>query len=178
MARFSVRMLRAALLDTNLYEEVEADTSANWQAVGVVALASLAAGIGSGARGGLPSVVLETLVSLAGWGIWAYMTYIIGTRFLPEPQTQADYGELLRTIGFSSAPGVLRILGLLPGATGLVFFLVSIWMLVAMIVAVRQALDYTSTVRALGVCAIGWLVVGLFIVLLAPSLAGGGFMGR
>jgi hypothetical protein len=176
MAQFPARMLQAALLDTNVYEEVEADTSANGQAVAVVVLSSLAAGIGSGVRGGLSSVLLGTFVVLIGWCSWAYLTYIIGTKFLAEPDTRADYGELLRTIGFSSAPGVLRILGLIPGLTGLVFFVVSIWMLVAMIVAVRQALDYTSTIRAFGVCMIGWIVVALLILLLTSSLSGAGFL--
>jgi hypothetical protein len=176
MARFPARMLQAALLDTNVYEEVEADTRANGQAVAVVVLSSLAAGIGSGARGGPSSVLLGTFVVLIGWCSWAYLTYIIGTKFLAEPDTRADYGELLRTIGFSSAPGVLRILGLIPGLTGPVFFVVSIWMLVAMIVAVRQALDYTSTIRAFGVCVIGWIVVALLILLLTSSLSGAGFL--
>ena len=178
MASFVERMIGAATLNVATYEEVEADTRANGQAVAVVVLSSLAAGIGSGARGGLPSVILWTFVVLVGWCCWAYLTYIIGTKFLAEPDTRADYGELLRTIGFSSAPGVLRILGLIPGLTGLVFFVVSIWMLVAMIVAVRQALDYTSTIRAFGVCAIGWLVVALLFLLLTSSLSGAGFLAH
>jgi hypothetical protein len=93
-----------------------------------------------------------------GWFIWAFLTYFIGTRLLPEPQTKADYGELLRTIGFSSSPGVLRVLGIIPMLGNVLNFIVGIWMLVAMVIAVRQALDYKSTWRAVGVCLIGWIV--------------------
>ena len=72
---------------------------------------------------------------------------------MPEPQTRADVGELLRTIGFASAPGMLRVFGIVPGATIPAFAITAVWMLAAMIVAVRQALDYQSTSRAVAVCA-------------------------
>ncbi len=172
MADFIDRMKRAALLDITLYEDVEADTNATWQSVGVVVLSSLAAGIGSGIMHGVGSMVTWTLIVLLGWYIWAYLTYFIGVRILPEPQTNADHGELLRTIGFSSSPGVLRILGIIPDLRGIVFTIVNIWMLVAMIIAVRQALDYTSTYRAIGVCSIGWLAILILILILASSLSG------
>jgi uncharacterized membrane protein len=88
---------------------------------------------------------------------------MIGTKILPEPQTKADLGELLRTIGFSSAPGIIRILGIIPGLGGTIFAVAGIWMLVAMIIAIRQALDYQSTWRAVGVCIIGWIIQGLIM---------------
>lgn len=166
------RMLRAAKLEVGLYEEVEADTNAMGQAVGVVLLSSIAAGIGSLGQQGVGGIVVMTIASLIGWYIWAYLTYFIGVKFLPEPQTEADHGELLRTIGFSSAPGIIRVLGLIPGLTGAVFFVASVWMLVAMIVAVRQALDYTSTLRAVGVCVIGW-AIQIFILTVVFALFGG-----
>ena len=176
MGSLGERMIRAAKLDASLYEEVEADRGALGQATAVVVLASLAAGFGAFARGGVGGFLLATIAALAGWYVWAFLTYWIGTRFLPEPQTQADYGELLRTIGFSSSPGVIRVLGVIPGLTGLVFLVASIWMLVAMVIAVRQALDYTGTLRAVGVCLIGWIVQVLILALLLALLrtSGGG----
>ncbi len=151
-------MIRAAKLDVNLYEEVEADKGAMGQAMGVVVLSSVAAGIGTIGTMGIQGLVLGTIAALLGWFIWAFLTYFIGTRLLPEPQTKADYGELLRTIGFSSSPGVLRVLGIIPMLGGILSFICGIWMLVAMVIAVRQALDYKSTWRAVGVCLIGWIV--------------------
>jgi hypothetical protein len=162
-------MIRAAKLDVNLYEEVEADKQAMGQAMAVVVLSSLAAGIGSYSATGINGLLLGTVGALVGWFIWAFITFFIGTRLLPEPQTEADYGQLLRTIGFSSSPGVLRILGVVPILGAIIFIICGIWMLVAMIIAVRQALDYRSTWRAVGVCIIGW-VIQMFVVWIAVSL--------
>jgi hypothetical protein len=148
-------------LDVNLYKEVEADKQAVGQAMGVVVLASLAAGIGSVGTTGINGLLLGTLAALFGWFIWALITFYVGTKLLPEPQTEADYGELLRTTGFSSSPGVLRIFGVVPLLGTIIFVVCGIWMLVAMIIAVRQALDYKSTWRAVGVCFIGWLIQGV-----------------
>ena len=172
MSKLTERMIRAAKLDVNLYEEVEADKAAMGQAMGVVVLSSLAAGIGSISMGVINLIVI-TIVALAGWYIWAYLTYFIGTKLLPEAQTTADHGELLRTIGFSSSPGLIRILGIIPGLTNLVFTVAGIWMLIAMVIAVRQALDYTSTLRAVGVCLIGWIIQIIFLGLLLSFAQGG-----
>ncbi len=169
---FTDRMIRAAKLDINLYEEVEADKDAMRQAMGVVVLASLAAGVGSIGTIGLGGILLGTLAALGGWYIWAWLTYFIGTRFLAEPQTEADLGQLLRTTGFSSSPGLIRVLGIIPGLGTVVFAVASIWMLVAMVIAVRQALDYTSTFRAVGVCVIGWIIQTVILVLLFSLLGG------
>ncbi len=171
MTTFGDRIIRAAKLDAQLYEEVEADTGAMGQAMGVVVLSSMAAGVGSAAIGGLVGILVGTIAALIGWYVWAYLTYFIGTKFLPEPQTEADLGELLRTIGFSSSPGLIRVFGIIPGLAGPLFLVASIWMLVAMVIAVRQALDYESTSRAVGVCVIGWIVQLLILVLLVSVLA-------
>ena len=173
MNPFVDRMIRAAKLDIHLYEEVEADTTAMGQAMGVVVLSSLAGGIGFMQVAGLMGLIIGTVGSLIGWYIWAFLIYIIGTRLLPEPQTHADHGELLRTIGFASAPGIIRIFALLPGLEKIVNFLASVWMLIATVIAVRQALDYHSTYRAIGVCVIGWLVqAAVFLFIL--NMTGGG----
>ena len=173
MSPFMTRMLRAAKLEVPLYEEVEADQGALPQAMGVVVLSSLAAGVGSVANLGLGGVLLGTLAALGSWYLWAWLTYIIGTRFLAEAQTEADLGQLLRTTGFSSSPGLIRVFGIIPGLGPIVFAVAAIWMLVAMVIAVRQALDYTSTLRAVGVCAIGWIVQTLILVVLFALLGGG-----
>ena len=171
MTSFRDRIIRAVKLDAQLYEEVEADTGAMGQAMGVVVLSSMAAGVGSVAIGGLGGILGEAIAALPGWYVWAYLTYFIGTKFLPEPQTEADLGELLRTTGFSSSPGLIRVFGIIPGLAGPLFLVAQIWMLVAMVIAVRQALDYESTSRAVGGCVIGWSVHLLILVLLVSVLA-------
>jgi hypothetical protein len=166
------RMLRAALLDAELYEEVEADRGATGQAFFVVVLSALAAGIGGLEHHGLSATLGYTLAALAGWWIWAYAAYLIGARLLPGPETQTDPGELLRTLGFSSAPGVLRVLALVSPIAAAVFLVCTVWMLAAMVVAVRQALDYTGNARAIAVCAIGFPIyaatLALSMLLLGP----------
>jgi hypothetical protein len=158
MSNFKDRLIRAAKLDVNLYEEVEADKTALGQAMGVVLLSSIAAGIGGMVKGGILALVIGTIGALLGWYLWAVLTYFIGTKLMPEPQTKSDINELLRVIGFSSSPGIIRVLGIIPPLRGLVFLAASVWMLIAMVIAVRQALDYKSTLRAVGVCVIGWII--------------------
>lgn len=168
MGSFLERVVRAAKLDAGLYEEVEADKSAMGQSMGVVVLSSVAAGIGFGGRG----LVLGAMAALISWFVWAWLVYIIGTKMLPEPGTKSDIGELLRTLGFSSAPGILRILGVIPVLRSLVFVVTGVWMVAAMVVAIRQALDYKSTGRAVMVCLLGWFVQMVVLALLL-TLAGG-----
>ena len=98
--------------------------------------------------------------------IWAALIYVLGAKVFPQPQTQVDIGELLRPTGFAAGPGVLRVFGIVPGLGPLILLAVSVWMLVAMVIAVRQALDFTSTGRTLMVCAAGWVVMLIMIGLL------------
>jgi hypothetical protein len=158
MQTFAQRVVGAARLEPRTYEEVEEDRGANLQAVAVVLLASIAGGIGLRGMGvmGPRSMITDAVGALVGWIAWAALTYVIGTRLLPGAQTRADIGQLLRTIGFAAAPGVLRVLGTIPVLGPILYAVASVWMLLAMVVAVRQALDYTSTIRALAVCAVGW----------------------
>jgi hypothetical protein len=167
MARVLIhRMLRAARLDPALYEEVEADHTAMTQAIVVVLISGLAAGVGGLLKTGPVSLLIGTGSAISGWLVWAGLTYLIGAKLFPEPTTKTDLGEMLRTIGFASSPGVVRAFGVIPGMTEGVFIAASIWMLVAMVVAVRQALDYKSTARAVGVCVLGWLIQATVFLLL------------
>jgi len=160
---FINRIIRACKLDISLYEEVEADEKATLQAALVVILSSIAAGIGALSLGA-SNFLLAPLLSLLSWYIWAYLIYFIGAKIFPEKNTQADHGQLLRTIGFSSAPGLIRIFGFTPELMSITFIGSGIWMMVAMVIAVRQALDYESTWRAIGVVVIGFLVQAIFLI--------------
>jgi hypothetical protein len=164
---FVRRLLGASTLDPETFEEVEADRGATTQALGVVLLSSVSAGLGAqGFSGrGLAAVVFFSAVALMAWAAWSLVTYEIGVRVLPDVNTRADIGELLRTTGFATAPGILRIFAVVPGLAIPVFVVTAIWMLAAMIVAVRQALDYTTTRRAVAVCGLGWLFAIGFAVL-------------
>jgi hypothetical protein len=168
---FVMRLIGAMALDPVTYEEVEADRAATGQALLVVVLSSVGAGIGARGlgSGSTQSMVFISAVSLLAWAAWALLTYQIGAKLMPEAETRSDVGELMRTIGFAAAPGMLRIFGIVPGAAIAAFAITAVWMLAAMVVAIRQALDYKSTARAIAVCGVGWalaiaLAVGLGVV--------------
>ena len=161
---FINRIIRACKLDANLYEEVEADKSATFQAALVVILSTLALGVGSFFTFGVFNIFIPILVALAGWFVWSSLIYFVGAKLFPDKNTQSNIGELLRTIGFSHAPGLIRVFGFTPELMSITFIGAGIWMLVAMIIAVRQALDYQSTWRAIGVVVIGFLVQAIVLV--------------
>lgn len=179
MATFLHRLAGAALLDPDTYEDVEADPSATLQALAVVVLASLAAGFGV-SRGRDESAVSffvgTTLLTLLAWATWALLMYMVGTVVFPTRETRTDMGELLRTLGFAAAPGLLQVFGAVPGATTSVFALAIVWTLAATVVAVRQALDFKSTLRALAVCGFGWalsiIMAALIGIAFGPNLLG------
>jgi len=151
------RMIRASRLDVHIFEEVEADTSATRQALSVVALVALATGIASLGTTGLIGLFVGVVLAIAGWAFWAWIVYLVGTKIMPSDSTHADWGQLARTLGFAQSPGIFKVLGLVPVVGIFILGVVSIWMLVAMVVAVRQALDYTSTWRAIAVVLIGFI---------------------
>jgi len=163
---FGQRLTGVLRLDASTFEEIEADRNATPEALGVVVVASLAAGIGAGLLFGPAALARETVGALVGWVMWAGVTYVIGTRVLPEPETRTDLGELLRVIGFSYAPNLFGFFAFVPGVGRFVRMIVAFWLLAATVVAVRQALDYRSTARAFAVVMIGWI----FFVVIQESL--------
>lgn len=173
------RMIRASKLEVNLYEEVEADSTATSQALVSVIVVSLATAIGTGIAGmtamGTPGFFLGLLTGLAaslvGWLAWSYLAYILGTTIFKGPETSATWGELLRTIGFAHSPGVLRIFSFIPVVGGIIAFAASIWFLIAGVIGVRQALDF-STGRAIATCIVGWLVYMALSFLVVLLLSG------
>ena len=163
------RMIRAARLESQLYEEVEHDESAISQAAIVVTLAAISGGIASVIRADILTAVVGVIGSLIGWVLWSAITYFVGKTFFATAQTQIDMGEMLRALGFASTPGILGFLGFVPGVGGLISFALSIWTLIAGVIAVRQALD-VDTGRAIGTVLVGWLVQFVLSFLLALVL--------
>ena len=161
------RIFRAIKIDVELYEEVERDKSATIQAGLVVVLSSMAAGVGA-LQLGASNFLLAPIFSLISWYVWAYIIYFVGVKLFPEKNTKSNHGELLRTIGFSSAPGLLRVFGVTPDLMAVTFIGSAFWMLSCMVVGVRAALDYKSLWRALGVVIVAWLfqAILLFTILI------------
>ena len=161
------RIFRAIKIDVELYEEVERDKSATIQAGLVVVLSSMAAGVGA-LQLGASNFLLAPIFSLISWYVWAFIIYFVGVYLFPEKNTKSNHGELLRTIGFSSAPGLLRVFGVTPDLMTVTFIGSAFWMLACMVVGVRAALDYKSLWRALGVVIVAWLfqAILLFTILI------------
>ena len=155
---FANRVKGVLALNVKTFEEIEADRTANAQALLVVVAASVAAGLGASVRLGIIGLLRETLGALIGWVMWAAVTWLIGSKLLPEPQTRTDMGELLRVIGYAYAPNLFAFFAFIPALGVVVSTIVAFWLLAATIIAVRQALDYVSTFRAAAVVLIGWLI--------------------
>lgn len=154
MEQFIARLRGAAAMDVPTYEAVEHDENATLQAVAVVVMSAIAMGIGSAPDGGL---LVHCLQALLLWVLWAAVIWLVGSKLLPEPQTDADISQLMRTLGFAAAPGLLGIFGIIPLLGGLILLAAHIWMICTMVVAVRQALDYRGTGRAIAVVIVGWI---------------------
>jgi hypothetical protein len=171
VATFQQRVVGALRLEPQTFEEVERDPTATSQALLVVVLAAVSAGLAS-ITAGAGMLFITLLAALVGWVIWALLTFVIGTKLLPEKDTHADLGQLLRVLGFAAAPGLLGVLGIIPLFGWVVRFVIWIWQLMATVVAVRQALDYTSTARAVLVCIIGWAVYMIVSLMFAMMFGG------
>jgi hypothetical protein len=172
------RAIRAAKLDVQLYEEVEANQNLTSQAVAVVVIAAIASGIGSalgaiimgrGIGGFFGSLILSPITTMIGYLIWAALTYFIGTKLF---EGTADYGEMLRAIGYSYAPQVLSLVSFIPCLGWIISLVGSIWSLVAGVIAVRQALDIDTT-KAIITVVIGWAVVIVLTIILSVIGIGG-----
>lgn len=174
MASLTERMIGAAMLNVATYEEVEADQTATSQAAVVVAVVAIASAIGNYFRHGGRGIIGAVIAALIGWLLWSAITYFVGTRLFHGTATM---GEMLRTLGFAQSPGVLLILAIIPVLGWLIILVVALWQLVAGIIAIRQALDFT-TGKAVLTALIGWVAVWIINAVLLGALLGGGLVPR
>lgn len=166
---FVDRVLGAARLDANTYEEIEHDSGATGQAAAVVALVSILSGIGAAREGGGGNLIAGLIIAVVGWAIYALFVYVVGAFLLKSPETDATFEQVLRALGFSYAPSALGIFGLVPGIGGLIVFIGGIWSLVASIVAIRQSLE-VSTGRAVAIVIVAFLALVIILTLLVVTL--------
>ncbi len=168
------KMIRAAMLDVSLYEEVEADSSLTTEAILVVVIVSLISGIGGllggVLRGGHPisGLLASLLMTLVGYFVWAFVVYYVGTSLF---HGTADYGEVLRTTGYAYTPAILGFFVFIPCLGWLAALIGSVWALVAGVIAVRQALDFDTT-KAIWTVVIGWVVMLVVAILIGSAFGG------
>lgn len=179
---FGERIIGAAKLDANTFEDIERDQSAMGQAAGVIVLAAMSTGIGNIWYGGITGIIFSAFTSLIGYAAWAVIVWLVGTKLMPDPATKADFPETFRVIGFAAAPGLLGIVTIIPILGWLVLFCLWLWTIAAMVIAVRQVLDYTDTVKAVIVVVIGFVVNFVITMVLSAMFLGtallSGALGR
>ena len=154
------RFAGALVLDPSAFEDIEHDPGANLQAMLVVATVCVAGGVGAMGLGlaGVGGFVSGTIVVLGGWLVWVSAIAAIGTVSLPEADTRSSMTELLRTLGFASAPGIFLAFAAMRSVAPFIAAVVAGWMIAAAVVGMRQALDYRSTARAIAVCTLSLML--------------------
>ena len=184
---FGERVVGALKLDANTFEDIERDPTAMGQAVGIVALAALASNLGQIWRLGFGSMLIGVCASLIGYVLWAVVVWLVGTKVMPDPATKADFAETFRTIAFAASPGLIGVVTIVPLGIGWFLMLlltpiIWLWSMAAMVVAVRQVLDYSETFKAAIVVLIGFVVFlvfwGTMAVLSFGAAIVGGLFGR
>ena len=160
---FFNRVFRSIKIDPDVYDEVQRDKSATLSAAFVVVISSLAAGIAA-KQLGASSFIFAPILSLLSWFVWAYIVYFVGVKLFPDQKTKTTHAALLRAIGFSSAPGIIRVFGFTPELMTVTFIGSALWMLACMVVAVRQTLNFKSLWKALGVVVMSWFVQAFLLI--------------
>jgi|TARA_B110000438_G_C15506031_1_gene517781 hypothetical protein len=160
---FLNRIYRSVKIEPEVFDEVQRDKNATITAGIVVVLSSLAAGVGASHLGGV-NFFLAPGLSLISWFVWAYIVYFVGVKLFPDLKTKTSHTALLRSIGFSSAPGIIRVLGFNQELMSVTFIGSAFWMLACMVVAVKQTLNYKSLWKALGVVIIAWFVQAFALI--------------
>ena len=160
---FFNRVLRSIKIDPDVYDEVQKDKTATLSAAIVVVISSLAAGIAA-KQLGASSFIFAPILSLFSWFVWAYIVYFVGVKLFPDAKTKTTHAALLRAIGFSSAPGIIRVFGFTPELMTVTFIGSALWMLACMVVAVRQTLNFKSLWKALGVVIMSWFVQAFALI--------------
>jgi len=163
---FGERVVGALKLDANTFEDIERDPNAMGQAIGIIALSALAGNLYQIWWLGIGSMLLAVCFSLLGYMLWSVLVWLVGTKVMPDPATKADFAETFRTIAFASSPGLIGAISIIPFLGRVLGWLlwpvIMIWSLIAMVIAVRQVLDYSETFKAVVVVLIGFVVYLVF----------------
>ena len=171
------RMLGAARLNVDTYEDVEKDKGATLQLLLVVVIVAISAGVGgvlSGEADVGRGLAFGAIRGVLSWAVWALMAWIVGTTLLKTQETEADWGQLARGTGFAQTPGLLNVFVFVTAVGTAIVVVAFLWQLVCMVVAVRQSLDYTSTLRAIFVIVIAFIPVIIINAILFAVLGIGG----
>lgn len=175
---FLTKLIRAAKLDSSLYEAIEHDPTALNHAAVAIILINVCSAIGEviydirlqetaiAADPLLIGMIVGAAVfmALAKWFILTGIIYLIGVRVF---KGTAGFREILRTIAFAYTPVALQILLPLFMMYEWIFLVLvgtNVWMIAALVIAVRQSLDLT-TGKSLGIVVLAGIVYSIISVL-------------
>jgi hypothetical protein len=178
MADLTGRMIGAMQADVKTLTEIEADPNAFTQAITVIVIAGIAALIGNIFRGGIGAGIVGLIGSLLAYFLFSLFVFLIGTKVMPEPSTKSDFSETFRTVGFAASPGVFNVLAIIPFLGPLISFVVWLWSLVIGVIAVREALDYSNTGRAIIVCLVAGIACWIVVFLVMMPIIAAMFVAR
>lgn len=178
MTLFLRRFFGALVFDPAAFEEIESNRASLLHAMIVVALAAGAGGAAAMGLGltGVPGLLIGVATVLGAWLVWITVVAVIGTITFAEPETHSSFSELVRTLGFAMAPGVFIAFAAMRAVAPIVIALVVGWSAGLTVLAMRQALDYRSTTRAVIVSIVGWLlaigVIGTLLFMFSETVSG------
>jgi hypothetical protein len=164
------RMQRAITLDRSLFEEVVADPSVQGQSVWVVAIFAMTTAFGTFSMISGTAVNIGLITTILTWYIWAFSVFFLGTRILGEMLEGADRKTVMRVVAFASAPGVIRLLGVIPKTTIIILIISSVWILIATVIGLRKIFTQADTLKIAAVCVGTWFAATLFQAILVVVL--------
>jgi hypothetical protein len=171
--RHSIRELRRVLLDAvtlnqDFYGHSHHLPAARRYALGIVALAALSHGLGSGLvlllyQPSLLQLALGTLINtlsvVVGYYLWTYAIWTIDTSVNPPVP---PYRELLIPVGFAYTPQILNLLTVIPLFGQPITLALAGWTLLGAIAAVRAGLNL-GLARAILLAGVGFTLVQVAI---------------
>lgn len=164
------RMLRAIKLDRHLFEEIVSDPSIQGQSIWAVAIYAMATGFGTFSMIGGTAVNIGLLSAMIAWYVWAFSLFYFGTRFLGGRTTSVDRKTIMRVTAFACAPGIFRLLGIIPKTTTIVFIVTSLWILIAAVIGLKAVFSESHSSKLAALTIVTWVAATIFQLILIVTL--------
>ncbi len=164
------RMFRAIKLDQSFFEEVAAESSLQPHSVWAVAIFAMATSFGFFSAAGGTAVNIALITTMIAWYVWAFSIFYIGSRFFSVEKESADRKTVMRIVAFAAAPGLIRLMGIIPQLAIVVMVVSSVWILIAAVLGLRKVYTQTSTANIAAVTIGAWLAATLFQAIMMVTL--------
>jgi hypothetical protein len=163
-------MKRVIKLDQRLFEEIVSDPSSQGQSVWAMAIFAMATAFGFFSMVGGTAVNIGLITTMIAWYVWAFSVFYSGTRLFRGDGEGADRKTVLRVMAFACAPGVIRLLGVIPKSTIVILIISSIWILIAAIIGLKKVFPKTATAYIAAVTIGTWFAASMFQAIMIVTL--------